>query len=483
MLAGVCAGIADYFSLDPTVVRMLAVLLTVIGSGAPVLAYVVMWIVVPEAPLAGATGGGGSTTMVDQEGWNSSGITPNAPEPPQPPGDSSPAVESPGVATATAPPPPPPPPSRIGASASDWGRRDRRGGGGVWFGIVLVLIGALVISGRFFEGFAWWEMWPLIIVLAGAIQAVTPGREGWGIGRLFDGLSGIVFGLVLLGNTTGFLSWSVWWRIMTMWPVLLIAIGFSVLARGLDQQWLRAFGSIAVIAAVAWAAATSISGSPAIWYGTSAGAPFSVDEPADSRITEGTFEFKGGAGEIRVESGSALFAAEGETVLDAPDYRSDVSSTTADIMLDLGQRGTVVVPNARGNYADIELSRDVAWDVSIDTGVSQLTADLSDVNVVGLFVTTGVSSADVKLGELSGTGDVEVTVKSGISSVDIRIPESAEVSVRSMGGLAALDLDRGIERVDVAGERFYKTAGFDNARRRYVIEVETGVGSVNIDRY
>ena len=42
-----------------------------------------------------------------------------------------------------------------------------------------------------------------IIVAAGVIQAVTPGREGWNVNRLFDGLVSVAFGLVLLGNTTG----------------------------------------------------------------------------------------------------------------------------------------------------------------------------------------------------------------------------------------------------------------------------------------
>ena len=48
MIAGVCAGVADYFSVDPTLIRLLFVLgFFVTGSGL-FWAYVIMMIVVPE---------------------------------------------------------------------------------------------------------------------------------------------------------------------------------------------------------------------------------------------------------------------------------------------------------------------------------------------------------------------------------------------------------------------------------------------------
>jgi len=47
VLGGVCSGIAQYLDLDPTVVRILTVLATVLGFGSLVLVYLVMWILVP----------------------------------------------------------------------------------------------------------------------------------------------------------------------------------------------------------------------------------------------------------------------------------------------------------------------------------------------------------------------------------------------------------------------------------------------------
>jgi phage shock protein C len=48
-LAGVCGGLAEYFNLDATLIRVLFVLLAVLG-GSGVVLYVAMWIIVPKQP-------------------------------------------------------------------------------------------------------------------------------------------------------------------------------------------------------------------------------------------------------------------------------------------------------------------------------------------------------------------------------------------------------------------------------------------------
>jgi len=47
-IAGVCAGLADYFDIDPTLVRALWILFTLLG-GSGVLAYVILYFLLPEA--------------------------------------------------------------------------------------------------------------------------------------------------------------------------------------------------------------------------------------------------------------------------------------------------------------------------------------------------------------------------------------------------------------------------------------------------
>ena len=50
MIAGVCAGLGEYFNIDPTIVRLLFVLAFFTGFGGIAIVYLIMAIVVPEQP-------------------------------------------------------------------------------------------------------------------------------------------------------------------------------------------------------------------------------------------------------------------------------------------------------------------------------------------------------------------------------------------------------------------------------------------------
>ena len=49
MIDGVCGGIAEYIGIDPTLIRLGAVLLTCAG-GSGVLAYIIAAVIIPRAP-------------------------------------------------------------------------------------------------------------------------------------------------------------------------------------------------------------------------------------------------------------------------------------------------------------------------------------------------------------------------------------------------------------------------------------------------
>ena len=50
MLDGVCGGIAEYFGIDPTVVRLLWALFSLMG-GCGILAYIIAAIIIPRNPV------------------------------------------------------------------------------------------------------------------------------------------------------------------------------------------------------------------------------------------------------------------------------------------------------------------------------------------------------------------------------------------------------------------------------------------------
>ena len=49
ILGGVCGGIAEYFGVDPVLIRLLWVIIT-LAWGSGILLYIIAWIIIPRNP-------------------------------------------------------------------------------------------------------------------------------------------------------------------------------------------------------------------------------------------------------------------------------------------------------------------------------------------------------------------------------------------------------------------------------------------------
>ena len=48
MICGVCGGIAEYFNVDPTLIRLGVAAIALVGIGSPIIAYFIAAIIIPE---------------------------------------------------------------------------------------------------------------------------------------------------------------------------------------------------------------------------------------------------------------------------------------------------------------------------------------------------------------------------------------------------------------------------------------------------
>jgi len=50
LIGGVCAGLGEYLGIDPTVVRAVYVVVSIVSAAFPgVLVYILLWVIIPEA--------------------------------------------------------------------------------------------------------------------------------------------------------------------------------------------------------------------------------------------------------------------------------------------------------------------------------------------------------------------------------------------------------------------------------------------------
>ncbi|NYT20468.1 MAG: PspC domain-containing protein [Methanomicrobiales archaeon] len=50
ILGGVCGGLSAYFDIDPNIIRLIWVALTIISVGTGIIVYIIAWILIPEEP-------------------------------------------------------------------------------------------------------------------------------------------------------------------------------------------------------------------------------------------------------------------------------------------------------------------------------------------------------------------------------------------------------------------------------------------------
>lgn len=382
--------------------------------------------------------------------------------PPQPPPTPPAGVQ--------APPPPPPP--------------RRPGGGAVTWGIVLIVVGVLLLFGRFIPMGNIFAFWPMIIIIAGVIQAVTPGKEGWSVAKLFDGLVTVAFGLVFLAIMMGIVGWSVWGRIIVFWPVLVISIGLEILGKALHSSWPKVLGSIAIIAALGYSVGTSASGleSPRLpSYGVGV-EEYRLSEQAGT-IDEASLSMDVGVAQLDMLAGDELVGIEGRSSFGRPSIEVDSNSDPAEVDVRLGDKDVVVWPSEAD--FDVSVSRDVLWDMAINVGVSEFDADFSDVRLSGLTLKPGVAECQVRLGDAPNEVDTAlVTIESGVSSVNVEVPEGAAARVEIESGISGNSVRGDFRR---QGDGKWETPGYQQALSRgdavWLIKVKSGIGSINIDSY
>ncbi len=310
--------------------------------------------------------------------------------------------------------------------------------------------------------------------------------------RFVTGLTVVALGFIFLGSTLGMLPWSVGTTLLaliSLWPVLLVTVGLEIIARGLNSPWLGLLSSAIALVAVLYgglvlpATQTQPSFFGIVGTGLGASRPFSYSATTRS-VEEAALTVKGGAGRIDIGPGQrgVLVKMTGESPLDNPSLKVDRSRDSAEVVASLGS-GSSVWPLSGRSRMDLRLSPAVLWDLYFETGAASLETDLRDVPTKSLRLKTGVSTSDITLGRVpGGVGEAPVRVESGVAAVTLRIPSGVEARVEAQTGLSSVAVPSDFVRLSGSG-RTYESAGYDDAGRRYLIYVQTGLGSVDIRRY
>jgi|WetSurMetagenome_2_1015567.scaffolds.fasta_scaffold392902_2 phage shock protein C len=139
VIGGVAAGLAEYFALDPVLVRLLFVIFCLVGGGG-LLVYIVMWIVIPEKP--------GNPVNLHQPHNETQPDMENQEKPFE---ENKTGNENP-VFNETKKP----------------RRREKENKGSLIGGLVLITLGVLFVLDNLLPNINFGDLWPVILIVIGA---------------------------------------------------------------------------------------------------------------------------------------------------------------------------------------------------------------------------------------------------------------------------------------------------------------------------
>jgi len=306
--------------------------------------------------------------------------------------------------------------------------------------------------------------------------------------RVAEGLGSVAFGAVLLGNTLGLIPWTVWFSIVSLWPLLLVAIGIELVGRGMHMPWVRALSNVVLILGLGYAvlvmqpSAGAIS-APVLFPAMGASQVFADGKASEPGVTNGTAEIRVGATKMTVAAGESLATISGwAPKADTPVLTTSVNgSDTVVTIEDPGAHGIVIGTEQRA--LNVRLDRAVKWsEIRMDVGAVAADADLSGLDVAAVKLNVGASDAKIKIGTRAES--VKLDISGGATSVTVLVPAKSACTVTATSGLSNVRVPAGFRQLSgivVIGNSTFASAG--SGGPKIAISLASGVSDLRIETY
>lgn len=158
-------------------------------------------------------------------------------------------------------------------------------------------------------------------------------------------------------------------------------------------------------------------------------------------------------------------------------YRARFEGKVPDVRVDGGTVTVAYRMSLRPTTGELVLSGRVPWAIQAGMGMSDVTADLEDLELRGLEISGGTSEVEVRLPRPEET--VRVRIGGGASNVEFIRPAGVPVRVHIGGGISELAIDD-FRLEAAAGKTEWQSPDYKEVEGRYEIEIGAGASKVTI---
>ena len=191
-------------------------------------------------------------------------------------------------------------------------------------------------------------------------------------------------------------------------------------------------------------------------------------------VKQAEIKLNHGAGSLTIAGGADAGMLLNGSFLGGVDESIHYEGEKAEVRLRAQPRGPIFVGQASPNDWSLRLTDAIPLELSLNTGASESTIDLSAVRVSELKLSTGASSTRLTL---PAAGQTSARISAGAASLDLTIPAGTAARLRIRSGVGSIEVDRArFPKVDGA----YQSPDYESAANRVDVNISAGVGSVTV---
>ena len=309
----------------------------------------------------------------------------------------------------------------------------------LFWAIILISIGLLFMLGNFgiihFSWFSFWRLWPLIIIFWGI--AILPIKD------------------------------------LYKFVLLIIAIGAAILFFNRipeNRPWYLNFHNRFSDEDIKDGDSDE-GGSTTYNYKDQ-----NLSVPFDSVIQKGVLNLDAAAGNFEIKESTNDFLSFSKTG-DIGNYELTTNDINGTRKISLKMKEGSVRHKIDKNNVTIRLNTKPSWNLDFDIGAASVDLDLSEYKIDSAQFNAGASSMDIKIGDKKPVTFLDFDA--GASSITIKVPRTSGCKVTSDSFLVSKEF----EDIDKIADHTYQSKGFASAKNKVLININTAISSIKVERY
>jgi hypothetical protein len=285
----------------------------------------------------------------------------------------------------------------------------------------------------------------------------------------------ILIGVFALLINSGVISVDRLYRLVDLWPLILVVIGLELIARRAFQGATAQLAAALIVIIAAAGAVAYVAIGPALPGGTQ-----TLDRSdMVGEVTQVTLHLDSGAATTTVTGngslGNDLYRAHITYSGSTPEVTLASSNGTGD--LTISQSNSFGFFQSRRFTLDIQLNPQVQWSFDFNSAASTDTFKLANIHVGSMQLNTAASHEEITLGK--PTGPVSIGIDGAALTVHIHRPSGTATAVQVNG--AAVNLTADGHHIGGLGSASWQSDGFDAATDSYNIQVNGAASTVTVD--